>query len=91
MISRKKYYDIQYLSEKDINDNDCTLDKLQRMTPYFHKDNPELYKLYLASRPDLGETVKKYYLELIYKLEQNEKKDIDDALKVFRDTSEYYK
>ena len=30
-----------------------------------NKNNAETYKIYLASRPDLGETVKEYYLNLI--------------------------
>jgi len=75
MIPRKsKSYDFNYLKENDINNNDCTLEKLEKLCPYLNKNNPETYKVFLASRPDLGETVKEYYLNLIKKLEQSQTK-----------------
>lgn len=90
MIPRKsKSYDFNYLKENDINNNDCTLEKLERLSPYFNKNNPDTYKVFLASRPDLGETVKEYYLNLIKKLEQSQQREIDEALTVFKDVSEY--
>jgi hypothetical protein len=90
MIPRKKKnYDINFLNENDINNNKCTLEGLEKVSPYLNKNNAETYKLYLASRPDLGETVKEYYLNLIKTIEDNEKKHIDEALKIFKDVSEY--
>jgi hypothetical protein len=86
---RSKNYDLNFLSENDINNNRCTLEKLERITPYLNKNNSELYKIYLVSRPDLGETVKEYYLNVINKIEANEKRYIDEALKILKDVSEY--
>jgi len=90
MIPRKnKSYDINFLNENDINNNRCTLDGLEKVSPYLNKNNAETYKIFLASRPDLGETVKEYYLNLIKKLEQNQQRQIDEALLILKDTSEY--
>ena len=90
MIPRKnKNYDINFLNENDINNNRCTLDGLEKVSPYLNKNNAETYKIFLASRPDLGDTVKEYYLNLIKKIEDNEKRLIDEALLILKDTSEY--
>ena len=90
MIPRKKKnYDINFLNENDINNNKSTLEGLEKVSPYLNKNNAETYKLFLASRPDLGETVIEYYLNLIKNIEDNEKKHIDEALKIFKDVSEY--
>ena len=90
MIPRKKKnYDINFLNENDINNNKCTLEGLEKVSPYLNKNNAETYKIFLASRPDLGETVKEYYLNLIKNIEANEKKHIDEAIKIFKDVSEY--
>lgn len=90
MIPRKsKSYDFNYLKENDINNNECTLEKLEKVSPYLNKNNAETYKIFLASRPDLGETVKEYYLNLIKKLEHNQQREINEALTVFKDVSEY--
>lgn len=90
MIPRKsKSYDINFLNENDINNNICTLEGLERVSPYLNKNNAETYKIYLASRPDLGETVKEYYLNLIKKIEDNEKRAIQEALTILKDVSEY--
>ena len=53
-----------------------------------NKNNAETYKIYLASRPDLGETVREYYLNLIKKIESNEKRLIEEALTRLKDKSE---
>ena len=50
-----------------------------------NKNNAETYKIYLASRPDLGETVKEYYLNLIKKIDDNEKRAIQEALTILKD------
>ena len=90
MIPRKsKSYDFNFLSENDINNNRCTLEGLEKVSPYLNKNNAETYKIYLASRPDLGETVKEYYLNLIKKIEDNEKRAIEEALTILKDVSEY--
>jgi hypothetical protein len=90
MIPRKsKSYDINFLNENDINNNRCTLEGLEKVSPYLNKNNAETYKIYLASRPDLGETVKEYYLNLIKKIEDNEKRAIEEALTILKDVSEY--
>jgi len=90
MIPRKnKSYDFNFLNENDINNNRCTLDGLEKVSSYLNKNNAETYKIFLASRPDLGETVKEYYLNLIKKIEDNEKRLIDEALLILKDTSEY--
>ena len=90
MIPRKsKSYDINFLNENDINNNTCSLERLERVSPYLNKNNPETYKIYLASRSDLGETVKEYHLNLIKKLEQNQQREINEALKILKDVSEY--
>jgi len=90
MIPRKsKSYDINFLNENDINNNRCTLDGLEKVSPYLNKNNAETYKIFLASRPDLGDTVKEYYLNIIKKIEDNEKRLIDEALLILKDTSEY--
>ena len=86
---RSKSYDISFLNENDINNNKCTLEGLEKVSPYLNKNNAETYKIYLASRPDLGETVKEYYLNLIKKIESNEKRLIDEALTRLKDKSEY--
>lgn len=87
MISRKAKYDYNYHRENDLNT--CTLDKIQRLSNYLTKDNAETYKLFLASRPDLGDTVKQYYLDLIDKIESKEKRNIEESLKILKDVSEY--
>lgn len=90
MIPRKsKSYDFNFLNENDINNNSCTFEGLEKVSPYLNKNNAETYKIYLASRPDLGETVKEYYLNLIKKLEQNQQREINEALKILKDVSEY--
>ena len=90
MIPRKsKSYDINFLNENDINNNTCSLERLERVSPYLNKSSAETYKIYLASRPDLGETVKEYYLNIIKKLEQNQQREINEALKILKDVSEY--
>ena len=90
MIPRKsKSYDLSFLNENDINNNRCTLDGLEKVSPYLNKNNAETYKIFLASRPDLGDTVKEYYLNIIKKIEDNEKRLIDEALLILKDTSEY--
>ena len=92
MIPRKsKSYDFNFLSENDINNNRCTLESLEKVSPYLNKNSAETYKIYLASRPDLGETVKEYYLNLIKKIEDNEKRVIQEALTILKDVSEYQK
>lgn len=73
-FSRSKKYDVNYLTTEDIMNTDCTIEKIQRLSPYLTKKSPELYKIYLAKRPDLGDTVKEYYLDLIKKLEDEERK-----------------
>jgi hypothetical protein len=83
MIPRKAKYDYNFYREEDINN--CTFDKIQRLSDYLTKDNAETYKLYLACRPDLGETVKKYYLDLIKKIEEKEKIEINNALEILED------
>lgn len=90
MISKKKSYDMNYLKESDINNNRCTIEKIQRLSPYLHRNNPELYKLYLASTPDLGDNVKEHYLNIMNKLKSDEDKQIEEALKIYKDVSEYY-
>ena len=90
MIPKKsKSFDLNYLRYEDITNNNCTLDKLERITPYLNKNSTELYKLFLASRPDLGETVKEHYQNIINKIEANEKRDIEEALIILKDVSEY--
>ena len=90
MIPRKnKNYKLNYLSENDITNNNCTLEKLERITPYLNKNNSELYKIFIASRPDLGDIVKEHYLNVINKIEANEKRNIEEALKILKDVSEY--
>ena len=90
MIPRKsKSYDINFLNENDINNNKCTLEGLERVSPYLNKNSAETYKIYLASRPDIGSTVKEYYLNLIKKIEDNEKRVFQEALTVLKDVSEY--
>ena len=90
MIPRKsKSYDINFLNENDINNNTCSLERLERVSPYLNKNSAETYKIYLASRPDLGETVKEYYLNLIKKIEDNEKRVIQEALTVLKNVLEY--
>lgn len=92
MIPRRtKSYDFKYLNENDINNDKCTLEGLSKVSPYLNKNNAETYKIFLASRPDLGETVKEYYLNLINKMEQNQQREIDQALKIYKDVSEYQK
>jgi hypothetical protein len=86
---RSKSYDYKYLNENDINNDKCTLEGLEKVSPYLSKNNAETYKIYLASRPDLGETVKEYYLNLINKIERNRQREIDEALKIYKDVSEY--
>jgi hypothetical protein len=68
---RSKSYDFKYLNENDINNDKCTLEGLEKVSPYLNTNNIETYKIFLASRPDLGETVKEYYLNLINKIERN--------------------
>ena len=92
MIPRRtKSYDFKYLNENDINNDKCTFEGLAKVSPYLNKNNAETYKIFLASRPDLGETVKEYYLNLINKMEQNQQREIDQALKIYKDVSEYQK
>ena len=86
---RNKNYDFNFLNENDLNNNKCTLEGLEKVSPYLNKNNAETYKIFLASRPDLGDTVKEYYLNLIKKIEDNEKRLIDEALLILKDTSEY--
>lgn len=86
--SRNKKYDLNYLNENDINNNKCTLEKLEKLSPHLNKNNAETYKIYLASNPDLGDTVKEYYLNLIKRIEDNEKKYIEKALLILEDVSE---
>ena len=86
---RNKNYDFNFLNENDLNNNKCTLQGLEKVSPYLNKNNAETYKIFLASRPDLGDTVKEYYLNLIKKIEDNEKRLIDEALLLLKDTSEY--
>lgn len=89
MIRKNKNYDINFLNDNDINNNRCTLEGLEKVSSFLNKNEALTYKIYLASRPDLGETVKEYYLNLITKLEANEKRLIDEALTVLEDKSEY--
>ena len=90
MIPRKsKSYDINFLNENDINNNKCTLEGLEKVSPYLNKNNAETYKIFIASRPDLGDIVKEHYLNVINKIEANEKRYIDEALKILKDVSEY--
>lgn len=90
MIPRKnKNYDINFLNDNDINNNRCTLEGLEKVSSFLNKNEALTYKIYLAYRPDLGETVKEYYLNLINKLESNEKRLIDEALTILEDRSEY--
>lgn len=86
---RNKNYDFNFLNENDLNNNKCTLQGLEKVSPYLNKNNAETYKIFLASRPDLGDTVKEYYLNLIKKIEDNEKRVIEEALTILKDTSEY--
>ncbi len=86
---RSKNYDLNYLRENDRNNNRCTWESLEKVSPYLNKNSAETYKIYLVSRPDLGETVKEYYLNVINKIEANEKRYIDEALKILKDVSEY--
>jgi hypothetical protein len=88
---RSKSYDFKYLNENDLNNDKCTLEGLEKLNLSLNKNNAETYKIYLASRPDLGETVKEYYLNLINKIERNQQREIDEALKVYKDVSEYQK
>ena len=89
MIPRgSKSYDISFLNENDINNNKCTLEGLEKVSPFLNKNNAETYKIYLASRPDLGETVREHYLNLIKKIESNEKRLIEEALTRLKDKSE---
>ncbi len=90
MIKNKNTkYDINYLTQKDVEDNEVTLEYVQRMSPYLNKNSPELYKLFLSLRPDLGDIVKEHYLNIIKKLEEDEMKEIDEALLVYKDIQEY--
>ena len=84
----KKKYDFNYLNESEINNNLCTLENLEKL-PYLNRNQSEIYKLFLASRPDLGDTVQQHYLNIINQIENKEKILIDDALKKFKDASEY--
>lgn len=88
MISKNKKYDINYLKESDLNE-ECTLEKLQKMCPFLTKDSPELYKLYLAQRPDLSQFVRNHYLKIIKNLEDRERRLIDEALQILKDVKEY--
>lgn len=83
MIPRKVKYDYNYHREDEMNI--CTLDKIQRLSDYLTKDNADTYKLFLASRPDLGDTVKQYYLNLIKIIEDREKIQIEKALNILED------
>lgn len=85
--SRNKKYDINYLNENDINNNKCTFENLEKISPFLNKNTAETYKIYLASNPNLGETVKEFYLNLIKRIEDNEKKYIEKALLILEDVT----
>ena len=55
---------------------------------YIGRIGESKYNIYLASRPDLGETVREHYLNLIKKIESNEKRLIEEALTRLKDKSE---
>ena len=86
---RSKNYDFNYLRENDINNNRCTLESLEIVSPYLNKNTAETYKILIVSRPDLADIVKEHYLNVINKIEANEKRDIEEALKILKDVSEY--
>ena len=78
---------MNYLLEEDVLDEKCTIEKLLRLNPYLTKSTPELYKIFLAQRPDLSDDVKNHYLNIIQKLEDIEKNKIEEALKIMKDVN----
>jgi hypothetical protein len=86
-LNKNKKYDLNYLLEEDILDEKCTIEKLLRLNPYLTKSTPELYKIFLAQRPDLSDDVKNHYLNIIQKLEDREKNKIEEALKIMKDVN----
>lgn len=76
---------ISYLTLEDISNNKVTLEGLKRIHPSLNDYSPLLYSIYLQLRTDLEQSEREYYLTIINKLLENEKKIVDEALKVLKD------
>lgn len=86
-FNKSKKYDLNYLLEEDILDDKCTIEKLLKLNPYLTKSSPELYKIFLAQRPDLSDDVKNHYLKIIKYLKDREKIKVEEALKIMKDVN----
>ena len=79
---------IDYLTESDINRKRPTLEDISRIHPSLNEFNPLLYTIYLQKNPDIDETEKMYYSQVIEKLMKKEKEIVDSVIKNMRNSSE---
>jgi len=65
-----------------------SLERIMKTNPFFDKENPITYKLYLSSNTELSKEEIDYYNGLIFFLEQEHKEKIDLVRSIMRDSSE---
>lgn len=74
---------INYLTEKEINANKGSFEDLKKMSPVLNEYNTMTHAIYLQSHPDLPEDEKCFHQQCIATLMEKEKKQVEEALKVF--------
>lgn len=65
-----------------------SLERIMKTNPFFDKENPITYKLYLSSNTELSKEEIDYYNGLIFFLEQEHKEKIDLVRSIMRDSRE---
>ena len=65
-----------------------SLERIMKTNPFFDKENPITYKLYLSSNTELSKEEIDYYNGLISFLEQEHKEKVDLVRSIMRDSRE---
>lgn len=74
---------ITYLTKEDIEKNKTTIEKLKRLSPMLNEYNALTHSIYLNANPDMPEDEKRFHQQCVATLMENERKQVEEALKVF--------
>jgi len=74
---------IKYLTEKQIKDNNLSFENLTKISPVMNEYNAMTHSIYLQTNKNLTTEDRIFHQHCIEKLMREEKKQVEEALKLF--------
>ena len=79
---------IDYMTAKDLESHKTSMERLKKICPMLNEMNPLAHSLYLKLNPDLPEEDIRFHQQVIATLMEKEKRQVEEALKVFEQPAE---